>query len=89
MNIPPSHPLKERIEDDIGDQVIDNEDSVNLILQTLESVYGSDEVMEVYLRFRDLETKQRTVGQDVVDYLNEWETRISGSKTRALSCRKT
>ena len=24
LNIPPSHPLKERIEDDIGDQVINN-----------------------------------------------------------------
>ena len=74
LNIPANHPMKERLENEVGEQVIDNEDGVKLILEALDSVYGSDEVLESYLLFRQLELKQRLVGQDVVEYLSEWES---------------
>ena len=84
LNIPPTHPLKERLENEIGDEVIDNEDGVKLILDTLESIYGSDQVMESYLLFRDLELKQRQVGQDILDYLSEWETCYIRAKDKGI-----
>ena len=91
LNIPATHPLKERIEDDIGETVIENENGVQLILDTLESVYGSDEVMEVYLRFRELETKQRTVASGKMSWtiLTSGRVVTSEPRTKVSSCRRT
>ena len=74
LNIPESNKLKEMLEQEVGDQVQDNPDGVKLIIEALESLYGENEVLEGYLRFRDLEEKQRTVGQCVLEYVSEWET---------------
>ena len=71
LNIPACHKLKERLEMEVGDQVINNEEGAQLILATLESIYGDDEVLECYLRFRELELKQRTVCQDILEYIRD------------------
>ena len=84
LNIPSTNKLKERLEQEVGERVIDNEDGVKLILDLLETIYGSDEVLECYLRFRDLETKQRQVGPDVLDYVGEWEVAYGCAKDRGV-----
>ena len=89
LHVPPTHPLKERLENEIGDAVIDNTEGVKLILNTLETVYGSDEVLESYLLFRDLEMKQRLVGQDVMEYLSEWETLYLRAKDKGITLDET
>ena len=89
LHVPPTHPLKERLENQIGDSVIDNTEGVKLILNTLETVYGSDEVLESYLLFRDLEMKQRLVGQDVMEYLSEWETLYLRAKDKGITLDET
>ena len=58
LNIPANHPLKERLENEVGEEIIDNVNGVDLILDAVEAVYGSDEVLESYLLFRQLELKQ-------------------------------
>ena len=88
LNIPSTNKLKERLEQEVGERVIDNEDGVKLILDLLETIYGSDEVLECYLRFRDLETKQRQVGQDVLDYVGEWEVAYGRAKDRGVELDK-
>ena len=85
LNIPASHKLKERLEMEVGDSVIDNAEGAKLILTTLESIYGDDEVLECYLRFRELELKQRTVGQDILEYISEWETVYGRAKDRGVT----
>ena len=62
LNIPANHPLKERLENEVGEEIIDNEDGVDLILDAVEAVYGSDEVLESYLLFRQLELKNGWAG---------------------------
>ena len=84
LNVPPTHPLKERLENEVGEAVVDNEQGVQLILDTLESIYGSDQVMESYLLFRDLEVKQRQVGQDILEYVSEWETCYLRAKDKGI-----
>ena len=74
LNIPPGHKLKEKLELEVGDKVKDASNGVQIILNALEAMYGTDEVLECYLRFRDLEQKQCSVGQDILEYTHEWET---------------
>ena len=85
LNIPANHPLKERLENEVGEEIIDNEDGVDLILDAVEAVYGSDEVLESYLLFRQLELKQRMVGQDIIEYLSEWETLYLKAKDKGIT----
>ena len=62
LNIPANYPLKDRLENEVGEEIIDNEDGVDLILDAVEAVYGSDEVLESHLLFRQLELKNGWAG---------------------------
>ena len=85
LNIPPGNKLKEAVEFEVGDKVVDNPDGVKLILEVLEGLHGSDEVLECYLKFRELEQKHRTVGQDILEYVNEWEVTYARAKDKGVT----
>ena len=55
LNIPAGHKLKEKLELEVGEKVKGARDGVQIILSALDAVYGTDDVLECYLRFRDLE----------------------------------
>ena len=73
LNIPDTHKLKERLELEVADTVTDNEAGLELIIKHFDAIYGSDEVQESFNAYRDLEVKQRSVGQDMTEYVDEWE----------------
>ena len=45
MNIPESNPLKEALDQAVGDKVVNNGNGATLILDELEAMFGSDEVL--------------------------------------------
>ena len=50
----------------------------------MDEIFGSDEILDCYLLFRELELKQRVVGQDIMEYLTEWETMYHRAKDRGV-----
>ena len=85
LHIPKHHPMKERLDDEIGTEIVDNERGMELLIKTLETIYGADEVLESYFRFRDLELKQRSVGQDILEYISEWESLYLRAKDKGVT----
>ena len=85
MNIPSGHKLKEKLELEVGDKVKDARNGVQIILEALDAMYGTDEVLECYLRFRDLEQKQCSVGQDILEYTHEWETLYARANEKGVT----
>ena len=84
LYVPSNHPVKERLENECGATVVDNEKGVEEILKVLDAVYGEDEVMESYLLFRELEQLQRHVGQDIMEYVSQWETHYLNAKAKGI-----
>ena len=89
LSIPSSHPLKERLENEIGDTVAESNDGVKIILDKLEEILGKDEVLEAYIAFKELELKQRLVGQDVIEYVTEWDTLYLRAKSKGIELHET
>jgi len=73
MGIPQEHPLREQLELEVGEAVANNEDGVTLIVDAVEAIYGEDTQFESYGRYREFESLQRKVGQDVMEYLTEFK----------------
>merc|ERR1719186_271345 len=69
-----------------GDAVIDNEDGVNIILNALEEFFGEDSLMEEFIRYQNLFQKTRKVGQDIKEYMDEWEAvyEFGGEKVKTF-----
>ena len=71
MSIPQGHKLKQGLELDCGEAVINDEEGVKKILDALELMYGDDQVMDSYLKWKQLEEKTRKISQDVLEYMAE------------------
>ena len=70
INVPQTHRLKERLEQEIGAKPNEGLDAIKSVLK---SMYGEDDVFESFLAFKELEQKQRKTGQCIIEYTLEWE----------------
>ena len=78
INVPQTHRLKERLEQEISKD--SHGDGLEAIKSVLKSIYGEDDVFESFLSFKELEEKQRKVGQCIVKYTMEWECTYNKAK---------
>ena len=69
-----SHPLCDRLEDEIGDSEEANTQGINVILEKLEEIYGKEEEIDAFKNYKDFEEKVRRDGQDLLQFLNEVNT---------------
>ena len=82
-----SHPsqtnpsLQDRLDREIGDKLQDNKDGVDLILSTLKQWFGINKGVDLMKVFNDFVNNQRKVGQNIHDYVAEFEARYNQTKT--------
>lgn len=56
-----------------GRVVVNNPNGIDLIIASLEKLFGTKEVFKRYLRVMDLDAQSRSVGPDILEYVNSWE----------------
>ena len=77
-----SHPLCDRLEDEIGDSEEANTQGINVILEKLEEIYGKEEEIDAFKNYKEFEEKFRKDGQDLLQFLNEWEALYNKLKAK-------
>ena len=69
--------LHDRLDREIGDRVVDNVDSIDLIIKTLKSWFGVDKGVDLMKIFNDFVNTERKPGQDIHSYVAEFEGRYN------------
>ena len=77
------HPsrIKEKIVAKIGPKLVDNEDGVKELLTFLDSVYGVDDMANVWDRYKSFSSHARKPNQDINEFLPDWEMCYQKLKT--------
>ena len=69
--------LQDRLDREIGDELQDNKDGVDLILSTLKQWFGINKGVDLMKVFNEFVNTQRKVGQNLHDYVAEFEARYN------------
>ena len=69
--------LQDRLDREIGDQLQDNKDGIDLILKTLKQWFGINKGVDLMKVFNEFVNNQRKAGQDLHSYVAEFEARYN------------
>ena len=69
--------LQERLDKEIGDDMQDNKDCINLLLSTIKKWYGIDKGVDLIKAFNVFVNTKRNVEQDFHAYVGDFESRYS------------
>lgn len=77
------HPsrIKEKIVTKIGTSLIDNAEGIKELIKFLDSVYGVDEMANVWERYQAFSSHARKPNQDISDFIPDWEMCYQKLKT--------
>ena len=80
------HPsrIKEKIVTKIGDDLIGKEDGIDLLLKFLDTIYGKDDMADVWDKYKLFSNYQRKQNEDIVNFLPNWE--MCYQKLKATGC---
>ena len=77
-----THPLCNKLEEEIGDSDEAAIRGIEVLLSKLDKIYGREEEIEVFKNYKAFEDKVRKEGQDLLEYINEWETLYNKLKAK-------
>ena len=77
-----SHPLCSKLEEEIGDSDEAATKGIEVLLSKLDEIYGREEEIDAFKNYKEFEEKVRKEGQDLVEYINEWETLYNKLKSK-------
>ena len=65
------HPsrIKEKIVTKIGASLVGKEEGITLLIQFLDTIYGKDDMADVWDKYKSFSSHSRKPDQDVVDFL--------------------
>ena len=80
------HPsrIKEKIVTKIGASLVGKEEGIKLLIQFLDTIYGKDDMADVWDKYKSFSSHSRKPDQDVVDFLPNWE--MSYQKLKVTGC---
>ena len=83
-SIPLSNPLCEKLEEEVGNSSERNieEHGIQIILNKLKEWFGKEEDIEAFVNYKEFENKKRLPSQNLIEFLNEWESLYNKCKAR-------
>ena len=77
------HPsrIKEKIVTKIGSKLEDNPEGIKELIKFLDSIYGVDEMANVWERYKSFSSHARKPNQDINEFLPDWEMCYQKLKT--------
>ena len=73
--------IKEKIVSQIGDTLIGNAAGIEALITFLDSIYGKDDMSDIWEKYKAFSTHCRKPDQDIVDFLSNWEMSYHKLKT--------
>ena len=80
--IPTSNPLNEKLEEEIGESTEAATKGVDVILDKLKEWFGKEEDIDAFINYKDFEEKSRGHNQDLLQFVNEWESLYNRCKAK-------
>ena len=80
--IPTSNPLNEKLEEEIGESTEAATKGVEVILDKLKEWFGKEEDIDAFVNYKDFEEKSQGKTQDLLQFVNEWETLYNKCKAK-------
>ena len=80
-----THPLCNKLEEEIGDSNEAATRGIEVLLSKLDEIYGREEEIDAFKNYVEFEEKVRKEGQDLLEYINEWETLYNRLKAKGDS----
>ena len=80
--IPTSNPLNEKLEEEIGESTEAATKGVDVILDKLREWFGKEEDIDAFVNYKEFEGKSRGHDQDLLQFVNEWESLYNKCKAR-------
>ena len=81
-SIPTSNPLCEKLEQEIGESTEAPTKGVQVILDKLHEWFGREEDIDAFVNYEEFEKKTRSHNQDLLQFVNEWESLYNRCKAR-------
>ena len=80
------HPskIKQKITTQIGKKIADNADGMDELIKFLDTIYGKDDMVDVWEKYKSFSSLCRKSDQEVTDFLPQWE--MSDQKLKTSGC---
>ena len=80
--IDPTNPLGDKLEEEIGESAEATTKGVTVILDKLKEWFGKEEDIDAFINYKEFEGKSRDINEDVLKFVNEWESLYNKCKAR-------
>ena len=80
--IDPTNPLGDKLEEEIGESAEATLKGVTVILDKLKEWFGKEEDIDAFINYKEFEGKSRDINEDVLKFVNEWESLYNKCKVR-------
>ena len=74
MHIPKDHKFKRIMETELGNEVKNKEDSLQILIKFVEKIMAGSDPLEKFYTFVTFFNKRREQGQTILEYTAEWDT---------------
>ena len=81
-SVPINNPLCEKLEEEIGDSTQAKDKGIEVILDKLREWFGKEEDIDAFVNYKEFECKARENNQDLLEFVNEWESLYNKCKAR-------